>query len=980
MKIFTEKKILKKLILVLMVLVVFNAVLPSNISCAEDDEPFGGKLMKPIMDFLLGLGDFIMDIIHNVVYEMNKSLIRVDLDQGWLEFLGITLAVIAAVVVIVIVGAALVSAVPQLLVALGTKLGLTMAAVGATSISAVGTIVVTAIAGGAVAGMYVHSTWFGKEAVLPLYRVTPEEIFTNQVKLLNPNFFGEVQGEIETSSKIEDTGNNVVVIMELNRVVGKDDEGYDEYGAVQTNQSKKVLNDELKYFGYEGPEITLENRYGYWGERNEAELIEGTVIVEWSYDGSTYQARIDSINTFDQYMYEDGVTHGYVDSIDVHIYKTFSQVTRYSVAEQLKGTMAKWYYNIRNIAIVAMMVILLYIGIRMMLCGIASEKAKYKNMFFDWLVAICLMFVMHYIMVFSMNVSESIIEVFSSLSNKQNYLIAIEDENGKIREALEEDALENRDSEYAVDKIVDDDVISWDAKNLMGLIRVTAAQEESGTYLYMGYVLCFLVLVWYTLFFLVTYIRRVIYIVFLTIIAPFVAMTYPLDKIHDGKAQAFDMWLKEYIINLLIPVVHTVLYLILVGSAFELASTNVIYSLVAIGFMLPAEKFVRKMFGFDRAQTPGFLGGAAGAALAMTAFNNLLKPRRHVGGGKNNGGSDKGNEKLEDMNKKTDHSNVSAMFKKPSKDSELSSEERNKAMISQRMKQLGLNKEVLKNAKKSSPKLKTRAPSGNSSESAQDKTRIPASSGNKTNRKKNYLAGIKGASKAYARQKLQRGANYFASGQPIRSMARMAGGLYLGATGAMLGASLGIAAEDPSKILQYGGSLGAAGYALGSREHNSNIDEEAVKEEYERGLYGDEYEQVKQEEKIRKSIESEKNQRELQRYLDLQDLESAKRVLEEHEDCISDGMDMKDIATIKRLVDDRIMDKETAITARKFNKKAGGSTKEMGEEDIKKVRRIFSEVAKDNGIPETEIEGAINSMIHYTDTFDEYRGKLSKIK
>ena len=38
---------------------------------------------------------------------------------------------------------------------------------------------------------------------------------------------------------------------------------------------------------------------------------------------------------------------------------------------------------------------------------------------------------------------------------------------------------------------------------------------------------------------------------FLTIIAPLVALTYPIDKINDGKAQAFNMWFKEYIFNLL---------------------------------------------------------------------------------------------------------------------------------------------------------------------------------------------------------------------------------------------------------------------------------------------------------------------------------------------------------------------------------------------------------------------------------------------
>ena len=36
---------------------------------------------------------------------------------------------------------------------------------------------------------------------------------------------------------------------------------------------------------------------------------------------------------------------------------------------------------------------------------------------------------------------------------------------------------------------------------------------------------------------------------FLTLIAPLVALTYPIDKMNDGQAQAFNRWMKEYIFN-----------------------------------------------------------------------------------------------------------------------------------------------------------------------------------------------------------------------------------------------------------------------------------------------------------------------------------------------------------------------------------------------------------------------------------------------
>ena len=89
-------------------------------------------------------------------------------------------------------------------------------------------------------------------------------------------------------------------------------------------------------------------------------------------------------------------------------------VAEKTLGETLSPTVGRWYYTIRNFVLVVMMVILLYIGIRIIISGVSSEKAKYKNMLVDWVVAICLVFVMHYIMSFAMNVVDGITSVFST--------------------------------------------------------------------------------------------------------------------------------------------------------------------------------------------------------------------------------------------------------------------------------------------------------------------------------------------------------------------------------------------------------------------------------------------------------------------------------------------------------------------------------------------------------------------------------------
>ena len=143
-----------------------------------------------------------------------------------------------------------------------------------------------------------------------------------------------------------------------------------------------------------------------------------------------------------------------------------------------------------------------------------------------------------------MNLVESFTKLVGNMVQEHVYTVCITDKDGKIKKALKENNL------YDAQMEDDDGNIIWNSGNLMGLIRTQAAVEnvkETNSYLYIGYAFAFVILVWYTIFFVYTYLKRIIYLAFLTVIAPLVAMTYPIDKINDGKAQAFDMWFKEYI-------------------------------------------------------------------------------------------------------------------------------------------------------------------------------------------------------------------------------------------------------------------------------------------------------------------------------------------------------------------------------------------------------------------------------------------------
>ncbi len=281
-----------------------------------------------------------------------------------------------------------------------------------------------------------------------------------------------------------------------------------------------------------------------------------------------------------------------------------------SAALDLQSEIANWYAAFRNIAVVALLTVLVYIGIRILISSTSSDKAKYKESLKDWLVALCLVFILQFIMAGILMLTQKVTELFSESSS--GIIVQVRD---------------NRDTDAGEVKF---------SESLMGVARLRVQSTNAGVAT--AYCLIYLILVVYTIMFTFTYLKRFLYMAFLTMIAPLVAITYPIDKLGDGKAQAFNMWFKEYTMNAILQPLHLVLYTALVSTANDLVIRNPIYAIVAIGFLIPAEKFVKKMFGFDKATTPGALGGFAAGAMTMNALKGLSKPHKIGSSGSGGGG------------------------------------------------------------------------------------------------------------------------------------------------------------------------------------------------------------------------------------------------------------------------------------------------------------------------------------------------------
>ena len=362
-----------------------------------------------------------------------------------------------------------------------------------------------------------------------------------------------------------------------------------------------------------GEEIDVEEDFikGWFGLSNRYYIPAATYSPEQIFAGKVAGLDINFINP-NKYYDEDG-NELYATTItgDVRTDSNGNPIPLSSAA-QLQKTIASWYVALRNLSVVGLLSVLVYVGIRIIISSTASDKAKYKQLLMDWLIALCILFFMHYIMSFTLTMVESITGAIGNGDESVTISITSGDHAGQSFKT-----------------------------NLLGAARFKTQYKDFGQKV--AYLIMYIALVIYTCVFTWFYLKRLLMMAFLTLIAPLVALTYPIDKISDGKAQAFNSWLKEYIFNALIQPFHLIIYMVFVGTAMDLATSNIIYMIAALGFILPAEKILRSFFGFNKAgATLGTLTGFTVGSIASKFLGGGKGGKAPAGSGKAPvGGTDK---------------------------------------------------------------------------------------------------------------------------------------------------------------------------------------------------------------------------------------------------------------------------------------------------------------------------------------------------
>ena len=632
-----------------------------------------------------------------------------------------------------------------------------------------------------------------------IIRYSPGIIFSGTIPAFDINFINPQASEDtkqycytnkKIGSHIEDKGDEAIIkyamdkfkcpeeLMRaaLDRIKTKDDSASTQWGEKTFSDAQSCLN-YLLSMGADRFETVIDNngRLGFVPMTIEVvskffeESADNKVTVNLGFVATN---RYDINALLPETIYidlEDGTQESFEGAFYVELnYVKDLANGKTSVAKQLQPTIAKWYKTTRLIAIVGLLSVLVYVGIRIILSSTGQDKAKYKKMFMDWLTALCLLFILHYIMAFILEISSMLTKIFlNNVMDNQNKDILM----SSLRSSIELD------------------------QTFRGTASLT---------------IMYIALVILTATFTLQYLKRVIYMAFLTMIAPLIALTYPLDKIKDGQAQAFGMWLREYIFNSLLQVVHLFVYCLLVGSSMDFILVNPIYGIVAITFIVPAEKFIRKMFGFDKAETVGTLGAAAGGAAVMSMVNKMKQ-----------GGGHKGQQGQQGQQESKEQGKTRTATRKPNWGTAGSGTQTGTTTTGTQTgtSQTGTSQAgTFQTGTSQAGTSQTGTSQAGTSQTGTSQAGTSQTGTSQAGGAKQTLArpGVKGGLRAVGRR-------FTRKGGPLRKLGITALKSLGGLAGATIGVAAGVASGDLSKAAQYGVAGAAAGYASAGKLGNTGL-------------------------------------------------------------------------------------------------------------------------------------------------------------
>lgn len=264
----------------------------------------------------------------------------------------------------------------------------------------------------------------------------------------------------------------------------------------------------------------------------------------------------------DWFIGPDTIFSGRIPSLNANIFKAQNRAET-DILKDVSEAVAKFYVILRNIAAIVMLAGLLYTGIQILLSSnIPTKKTQYLMLLQDWLIGMALLIFSHVIMILIFEMTDSIVNALSVTIGEGS--------------------------------------IKWQLIKTMGGSFESTAQLTALILYHWIQIL--------TIIFAIAYFKRFFWTCILTVFAPVMCVMYAFGQ-HTK--QIYSNWLKEYIVNAFVQPFHMVVYTVLIGIPLSITNeggwnwsgqnqSKMIYALMAMSMIRPAEKYLRRLFGMDK--------------------------------------------------------------------------------------------------------------------------------------------------------------------------------------------------------------------------------------------------------------------------------------------------------------------------------------------------------------------------------------------
>lgn len=259
----------------------------------------------------------------------------------------------------------------------------------------------------------------------------------------------------------------------------------------------------------------------------------------------------------------------------------------------LKNIVSYWYGVLRGIAVTIYLVMLLYIGVRILLASTGGSAQRYKEMISSWLAGVFILFCFPMVMRYTVIINDAFVGMLDS--NVVN--------------------IETNDANKPDDAMI--------------AVRQRAESEEN-----LALTIVYIIMLGQLIVLLGVYYKRVFMIAFLITIFPVVAVLYIWNK-SNGGGKAFSNWTKEFVVSVFAQTFHAVVYVILVEgtySAFVRTNGEQWFMFVlSVMFLFEGEKIIRSIFGMKSSAGTIRDLAATGATVwaTSTAVKKIFKGDKH---------------------------------------------------------------------------------------------------------------------------------------------------------------------------------------------------------------------------------------------------------------------------------------------------------------------------------------------------------------